>query len=76
MRIAIIGFSGSGKSTLCRFFCEKYGIPMLHFDTVHFLPNWKVRAVNEKEKIVWIFWTKTKIGVLMEIIVRFFLMSG
>ena len=27
-------------------------IPMLHFDTVHFLPNWKVRAVNEKVKIV------------------------
>ena len=25
---------------------------MLHFDTVHFLPNWKVRVVNEKEKIV------------------------
>ena len=52
MRIAIIGYSGSGKSTLCRFLGEKYGIPMLHFDTVHFLPNWKVRAGNEKEKIV------------------------
>ena len=76
MRIAIIGYSGSGKSTLCRFLGEKYVIPMLHFDTVHFLPNWKVRAINEKEKIVRDFWTKTKIGVLMEIIVRFFLMSG
>ena len=76
MRIVIIGYSGSGKSSLGRFLGEKYGIPMLHFDTVHFLPNWKVRAIKEKEKIVRDFWTKTKIGVLMEIIVRFFLMSG
>lgn len=52
MRIAIIGYSGSGKSTLCRFLGEKYGIPMLHFDTVHFLQNWEVRAAAEKEKIV------------------------
>ena len=36
MRIAIIGYIGSGKSTLSRFLGEKYGIPMLHFDTVHF----------------------------------------
>ena len=36
MRIAFIGYSGSGESTLCRFLGEKYGIPMLHFDTVHF----------------------------------------
>ena len=52
MRIAIIGYSGSGKSTLCRFLGEKYGIPILHFDTVQFLPNWEVRAAAEKEKIV------------------------
>ena len=36
MKIAIIGYSGFGKSTLCRFLGEKYVIPMLHFDTVHF----------------------------------------
>ena len=36
MKTAIIGYSGSGKSTLSRFLGEKYGIPMLHFDTVHF----------------------------------------
>ena len=52
MRIAIIGYSGSGKSTLCRFLGEKYEIPMLHFDTVQFLPNWEVREACEKEKIV------------------------
>ena len=52
MKIAIIGYSGSGKSTLCRFLGEKYEIPMLHFDTVQFLPNWKVREACEKEKIV------------------------
>ena len=36
MKIVIIGYSGSGKSTLCRFLGGKYGIPMLHFDTVNF----------------------------------------
>ena len=36
MKTAIIGYSGSGKSTLSRILGEKYWIPMLHFDTVHF----------------------------------------
>ena len=47
-----MGYSGSGKSTLCRNLSEKYGIPALHLDTVHFLPNWKVREDSEKQRIV------------------------
>lgn len=40
MKIAILGHSGSGKSTLARRLGEKYGLPVLHFDSIHFLPGW------------------------------------
>lgn len=40
MKIAILGHSGSGKSTLARQLGEKYGLPVLHFDSIHFLPGW------------------------------------
>ena len=40
MKIAILGHSGSGKSTLARALGDKYGLPVLHFDSIHFLPGW------------------------------------
>ena len=40
MKIAILGTSGSGKSTLAKRLGERYGLPVLHMDTVHFLPGW------------------------------------
>ena len=40
MKIVILGHSGSGKSTLARSLGEKYGLPVLHFDSIHFLPGW------------------------------------
>ena len=40
MKIAILGHSGSGKSTLARALGDKYGLPVLHFDAIHFLPGW------------------------------------
>ena len=49
MKIAILGTSGSGKSTLAKRLGERYGLPVLHMDTVHFLPGpampggWKKR---------------------------------
>lgn len=46
MKIAILGFSGCGKSTLARKLGEKYQIPVLHLDSVHWLPNW---VENQKE---------------------------
>lgn len=52
MKIEIMGYSGSGKSTLCRILSEKYHIPALHLDTVHFLPNWEVREASEKQNLV------------------------
>lgn len=51
MKIAIIGYSGSGKSTLARKLGKLYNVDVLHFDTVHFLPNWEVRERSEKEYI-------------------------
>ena len=49
MKIAIIGYSGSGKSTLARKLGEQYNIPVLHFDTVQFWPNWEIRSREDKE---------------------------
>lgn len=51
MKIAIIGYSGSGKSTLTRILSEKYSAPALHFDTIQFLPGWKVRDFDQKLKM-------------------------
>ncbi len=52
MKIAILGYSGSGKSTLCRCFAELHGLPALHLDTVQYLPDWKIRPLEEKIAIV------------------------
>lgn len=52
MKIAVLGYSGSGKSTLTAQLGELYGVPVLHLDTVHFLPNWEERGLEEKRKIV------------------------
>ena len=48
MKIAIVGYSGSGKSTLARELAHIYQTEVLHFDAVHFLPNWKIRCKEEK----------------------------
>lgn len=52
MKIAILGTSGSGKSTLAKRLGETYGLPVLHMDTVHFLPGWVERPFEEEETIV------------------------
>lgn len=52
MKIEVMGYSGSGKSTLCRKLQECYQVPVLHMDTVQFLPDWEVRAKEEKQEIV------------------------
>ena len=52
MKIAIIGYSGSGKSTLARLISDHYDIPVLHLDTVEFLPGWESRELSEKIEIV------------------------
>ena len=52
MRIAILGYSGSGKSTLARKLAAQYDIPVLHFDTVQFRPNWEIRPQASKEIMI------------------------
>lgn len=47
MKIAIIGYSGSGKSTLAKSLEQIYDIPVLHLDSIRFLPNWKERKESE-----------------------------
>lgn len=52
MKIAVIGYSGSGKSTLAAKLSEKYEIPVLYLDAVHFLPGWKTRDKKEELSLV------------------------
>lgn len=52
MKIAVIGYSGAGKSTLARALGVRYGIPVLHFDTVQFTPNWEERDRAEAHRMV------------------------
>ena len=52
MKIAILGYSGSGKSTLARTLGEHYGLPVLHLDTVRFLPGWQVRDRESQRELV------------------------
>ena len=52
MKIAIIGFSGSGKSTLSRKLSEYYNLPVLHIDTVHHLPGWNHRELDDELTIM------------------------
>ena len=52
MKIQIYGYSGSGKSTLAHDLGAKLGLPVLHMDTVHFLPGWQVREMDEKRRMV------------------------
>lgn len=52
MRIAIIGYSGSGKSTLAARLGEAFGVPVLHLDSVHWLPGWVERPREEDLRLV------------------------
>lgn len=47
MKIVILGWSGSGKSTLARRLSEFYQLPLLHLDSIWFLPNWVERKKEE-----------------------------
>ena len=52
MKISVFGYSGAGKSTLTRVLGELYGLPALHLDSVHFLPNWEERTRGEMSALV------------------------
>ena len=52
MKIAVIGYSGSGKSTLSARLSAYYGLPLLHLDTLHWLPGWQERPREEEIEIL------------------------
>ena len=52
MKIAVLGYSGAGKSTLAAQLSKKYGIPVLHLDTVQFLPGWEERPKAQARQMV------------------------
>ena len=46
-KILIIGSCGAGKSTLARSLHEATGLPVVHLDTLHWLPGWTERTKEE-----------------------------
>lgn len=46
-RILIVGCGGAGKSTLAREMGDKFNIPVIHLDKLHWLPNWIERPDSE-----------------------------
>lgn len=46
-RIMIIGGAGSGKSTLARSLGAITKLPVVHIDTIYWLPNWTMRSRDE-----------------------------
>lgn len=51
-RILIIGCGGAGKSTLARQLGEKLNIPVVHLDSIFWLPNWVERDRDAFDALV------------------------
>ena len=73
MKIAILGYSGSGKSSLAAHLAKKHSLPLLHLDTVQFLPDWEIRSDEEKTAIIKDFLDKNDAWVIDGNYSRFFL---
>ena len=64
MKLALIGYSGCGKSTLAKFLGEKYGIPVLHLDMIHWLPGWEEQEPEKEQAAVKEFMDRTSRWVI------------
>ena len=52
-RTFIIGNGGSGKSWLARRLAERHGVPLVHLDDLHWLPNFAgERLRDERDRLV------------------------
>ena len=51
-RILLIGCPGSGKSTLAKKIGKETNLPVIHLDTIYWLPHWERRPQEEFESIL------------------------
>ena len=51
-RILLIGCPGSGKSTLAKRIGKLTNKPVVHLDTIYWLPHWKRRTQEEFDKLL------------------------
>lgn len=51
-KILIVGCGGAGKSTLARIMGEKFNLPVVHLDKIHWLPNWQERPKEEFDQLL------------------------
>ena len=51
-RILLIGCPGSGKSTLAKKLGKVTSLPVIHLDTIYWLPNWERRPMEEFDAIL------------------------
>lgn len=51
-KISVIGNACSGKTTLSRELAKKYNLPLIHVDSIQFLPKMKLRDPGETRKIL------------------------
>ena len=49
-RILLIGCPGSGKSTLAKKLGKITSLPVIHLDTIYWLPKWERKPVEQFEK--------------------------
>ena len=51
-RILLIGCPGSGKSTLANRIGKLTSLPVIHLDTIYWLPNWERRSIEEFDELL------------------------
>lgn len=51
-KIQIIGNAASGKTWLSRHLAEKHALPLIHIDSIQFLPGLQLRPFQETEDIL------------------------
>lgn len=51
-KILIVGCGGAGKSTLAVEMGNKFKLPVVHLDKLHWLPNWQMRPSDEFDMLL------------------------